>query len=115
MSPRLYLGALLVILFLAACEEPSSWPQEMFSSETWRATSEAQRYVFARDIVERQVLIGLTSEQVSSILGAESSGSGLSRAYIIKTGGRGFDQVFLLEVIFDAGSNKVMQVRIRGD
>lgn len=106
---------IIVMLFsLCACEGPNAWPKEEFNSANWNATAERERYKFVRDIVSSKKLIGINRREVVEMLGKPSSESDLPNLlYVVKVGGSGFNQVFILDIRFANG--KVNQVLVRGD
>lgn len=111
------LVSLVIVMMLPSCGDTGDWPKERFDSQRWRQTSEAGRYVFAKDLIEQKLLIGKTRQEVVDLLGAPSSESAVppAIAYLIKTGGSGMTQVFALEVRLDGLRGEVTGVGIRGD
>jgi hypothetical protein len=100
-------------------EDADTWPTQTFTVSAWAHTPESDRYVFANNLLERQILIGLSPTEIQSLLGKPSS-DGLRTAdhfvsYVIKTKGTGFDQVFTLDLDFDATNSRVIKAFIRGD
>jgi hypothetical protein len=69
------------------------------------------------DLIDRHVLVGLTSDELERVLGPPGSRDPESGdyTYIVKLGGPGFNQVYILDVRFDAATKKVVSVRVRGD
>jgi len=61
----------LVCCALAGCE-PVVPPSKHFDRETWLATPGTSRYVMVNDLVNRKVLIGMTRDQVNTLLGPAS-------------------------------------------
>lgn len=107
---------LLCFLLITACGGPESWPNDSFTPETWKQAPAQERYRFAHDIRESKVLLGKSPAQVVQMLGKPDfeSKDGTYVSYLLRTGGGGFDQVFVLDVKFDAG-HTVSEVNIRGD
>lgn len=104
-------------LMMIACSERGNWPVNAFSAEEWRATQEDKRYVFARDIVQREVLLGRTSVEIYAMLGKPSSVSTdlATWKYLVKAGSRvSFAQVYVIQLSFDSGG-RVCKVVIVGD
>jgi hypothetical protein len=102
---------------LVACGEVYSWPAEKFDSHRWKQTVEVKRYVFAKDLIDRRLLIGKTRGEVVELLGAPSSENSSPRAmqYLIKSGGVAMDQLFALDVQLGGVRGEVTSVGIRGD
>lgn len=102
---------------LVACGGgPESWPKQSFDRSAWLKTTENERYIFARDIVSSQLLIGKSRSQIKEILGAPSyeDSTGSYMTYVIATHSESFDQIYVLDIRFgvDRLANKVI---IRGD
>lgn len=111
---RKLVSIVLLSVSLCACDGPRTWPTEQFDAARWRATPEQERYQFAQDLVSSKRLIGRSKSEVTALLGPPSSESELpGLTYVIKVGGSGFDQVFILDIRFADG--KVNEVLIRGD
>jgi hypothetical protein len=108
---------LLLCIVISACSGPESWPKRAFNAGQWAQAPETERYVFALDLVDRELLKGKTPEEVKEILGAPSSESSDEHyvTYVLKSGGLGFNQVYGLDVRFDPTTNTVKSVSIRGD
>jgi hypothetical protein len=112
---------LIVLGFLLAAffdEDTDSWPRETFTATEWSRTAEVGRYVFVRDLLDRGLLQGKTLSEVKALLGVPSF-DGLKApdhyiTYVVKVGGRGFDQVFILDIRFNASTDKVEEAFIRG-
>ena len=60
------------------------WPSTPFDHVVWLRTADASRYVMVRDIVDRQLLVGRTREQVEELLGPPGFGSPGYITYIVK-------------------------------
>lgn len=116
MRPRTF-GLLMLLICACGNAGPSDWPVETFSASQWAATSEGQRYVFARDIVSKQRLQGKTAAEVKALIGTPSHESARDHyiTYVVKKGGADFNQVYVLEVRFDPTSGRVEKTLIRGD
>ncbi len=73
--------------------------------------------MFARDLIESQLLVGMPAAEVKAILGAPSSESDADHyfTYVLKTGGDGFNQVYVLDVKLNPATGAVERVTIRGD
>jgi hypothetical protein len=111
------LPGLLLIAVMGCSSEQTSWPKKKFVAEEWAKTAESERYPFARDIVESHVLVGKSASEVKQLLGAPSSESEADHyfTYIIKVGGDGFNQVYVLDVKVSPVTGKVESAIVRGD
>jgi hypothetical protein len=111
------LVALCLVVLFGCSGEQDSWPRKQFSAEDWRMTAESDRYVFAHDLIERYVLIGKRPDEVKELLGTPSSEVTADHyfTYVIKTGGDGFNQVYVLDVKLNSATGAVERVTIRGD
>lgn len=109
------LPVFLLCLALAACNGPDYWPREKFSAQAWQQSAPGERYRFAKDLQQSGTLEGKTRGEVVAILGKPDfehpDGSYVS--YLLRTGGLGFDQVFAIDVRFEAG--RVSAIRVGGD
>ena len=104
----------ITLLLFAGCEGPNGWPTEKFSSAEWQAAPEQTRYKFVRDLISSERLVGMNKSEVVTLLGPPSSESEVPNViYVVKTGGAGFNQVFMMDIRFANG--KVNQVLVRGD
>ena len=65
---RLFFATLLSLLG-SGCDDTYAWPRVPFDSAAWKSTKQGERYRFARNIVDRKMLIGLTNSQVDQLLG----------------------------------------------
>jgi hypothetical protein len=64
----------LALSWLVACgDQTSRWPSTKFDSGKWIQAKESERYIFARDLLDRKLLLGLTKTEVVALLGAPSS------------------------------------------
>jgi hypothetical protein len=117
MTHRVVIALLAVIIAVqASCGGPDSWPHERFDARRWRETKDEERYPMAQDLIDRRVLIGLNQPELQQLLGAPGFW-GLKHedcTYVVKLGGSGFDQVFILDVGFDPTTSKVASARVRG-
>jgi hypothetical protein len=111
------LPAVLLIAAIGCSNEQASWPATKFDSGQWKRSAETDRYVFARDLVESHTLVGKPANEVKDLLGTPSSESDKDHrfAYVIKTGGKNFDQVYVLDVVLNPANGIVESVLIRGD
>lgn len=64
-SPIIYLCTVFIILFYI-----SYYPKVDFEETQWKIDSE-KRYTMSRDLIKSQILIGLTIEQISDLLGPD--------------------------------------------
>jgi hypothetical protein len=102
-------------MILVSCStDPESWPKDPFNEAVWARTTEGERYKVALDLRDRKVLQGKTAEEVKQLLGAPSYESKDYITYIVKIGGRGFNEIYLLDIRMN-GSGVVEKVLIRGD
>jgi hypothetical protein len=111
------LAAVRYVVSLALLSLPAGcgWPHDHFDGTKWRGTPEAERYRQANDLISSNRLLGLTSNEVTALLGNPDPGANTSmQSYVVKVGGSGFNQVFILDVRFDT-SGKVVKVFVRGD
>jgi len=108
---------LLLLVWLCGCNGPERWPKEPFDAREWAKTPDTKRYVFARDLIDRKLLDGKTPAEVAALLGPPSSENPNAHAitYVIRSGGIGFNQVFVLDVRVDPTGGQVESVAIRGD
>lgn len=107
-----------VCVLAAGCsEEPQSWPSQDFDTAIWAKTPEKDRYVFVNDVVDRGLLQGKNISEVEAMLGTPSvrSESEHSLTYVVKTGGNGFNQVYVLDIRFDPSTNTMQKALVRGD
>lgn len=108
---------LLIIRLQTSCSRSDRWPTDRFDAAKWRSAKQEQRYKMVNDLIDRHLLIGLTPSELEQLLGPPTSW-GLGRAYctyVVKVGGTGFNQIFILDVGFDAATEKVVSARVRGD
>lgn len=49
-----------------------SWPKSPFSQETWTDSKESERYVYCKNLISSQLLVGKERAEVESILGPAS-------------------------------------------
>lgn len=107
----------LACMLLTGCTDPGSWPKHAFGATEWANTPEESRYVFARALTDQKVLQGKTMVEVKQLLGTPSFQDEANRyvTYVVKTGGREFDQVYVLDIRFNSVSGTVESVGIRGD
>jgi hypothetical protein len=111
----LHVLAVLILGLLASCSEPTSWPIERFESIKWIQAKEGERYVYARYLVERKLLIGRKRNEVVALLGAPSSEPEGANylTYVIKAGS---GYVHILDVKFEGTELKVVkETLIRSD
>ena len=111
------LAILIFVVAIGCGREQASWSSKEFAAEQWRATPESDRYVFARDLIDRKLLVGKPEQEVKELLGPPSSESEADHrfAYVIKVGGNGFDQVYILDILVDPSSGLVKKAYVRGD
>ena len=108
------LAMALLLLALSGCSsEESSWPKKHFVANEWANAAESERYVFVRDIVESRSLVGKPATEVKQLLGKPSAEN--DAEHYFKTGGDGFNQVYVLDVRVDPTTGAVEQTLIRGD
>jgi hypothetical protein len=107
---------------MSACngrQNLSDWPQRNFSPEEWSSTPENARYVFVKNLLKRNLLAGKTAPQVEKVLGHPSFDANTEASpymtYVVKVGGEGFEQVFLLDIRFDPVSHRVIRSFVRAD
>lgn len=113
-----HLGILCIVMLTVACSvDQASWPNTAFDSAQWRAAPEEKRYIFARDLIDRKLLLGKRESELMELLGPPTTvdQSGRQLSYVIKEGASGFDQVFSLDVVLNSSSRSVEEVAIRGD
>jgi outer membrane protein assembly factor BamE (lipoprotein component of BamABCDE complex) len=84
----------------------TSWESELFHRQSWQASAEGKRYRFVNDLLERNLVIGKTREQVAALLGAPGFVSPDKRyvTYVVKgtrTGKLSFASVYVLHIEFD--------------
>ena len=108
---------LLVIALIGCSDEPHSWPNQAFTASEWARTAEAGRYVFARDLVDSHALVGKPVGDVKQLLGPPSSDNSADHyfTYVIKAGGSGFNQIYVLDIRINPTSGVVESARVRGD
>jgi hypothetical protein len=105
-----YLASLTLLTLLVGC----GWPHDHFDAAKWRAAPEGERYRQVNDLISSNRLLGLNSNEVTSLLGKPDPGADPSmQSYVVKVGGSGFDQVFILDIRF-GNSGEVEKVFIRG-
>jgi hypothetical protein len=110
---KFIIGALLLFAMLG-CDGPERWPKDKFTAATWQSTPEQGRYRFVQDLLGSNALMGQTRAGVINLLGQPSSATeGGNIAYVVKVGGKGFDQVYILDIRFDNGT--VTEALVRGD
>lgn len=93
-----------------------TWPSESFSTAAWTATPTAERYKFARDLVESRQLIGKGRDAVFAMLGRPESAApdGSYVSYIVRnteTKGAVVPGIVVMDVRFSGG--RVSEVVIR--
>ena len=97
-------------------EYPTLWPAKAFSSAEWTKTPHGERYVFVKDIIDRDLLRSKSRSDVEGLLGKPSAEIEKNRiSYLVKIGGRGFKQVFSLEIQFNPATGLVERAFIAGD
>lgn len=113
MTRRANNGVIVCTAFalLMACAK-----NEPFQAAAWKHTSEMDRHVFVDDLVERQLLIGETAEEVKEMLGPPSSGASQTQiSYLVGPGKWfSFDAVTILDVTIGP-DRRVVKVSLRGD
>ncbi len=111
-----YLIFFAMLYILAGCgEEWARWPTTKFDQAKWTQTSDDQRYVFVRDLVDSKKLPGLSKEQVIDMLGKPSFDSGDDYAtYVVKAAS---GSVYVLDIRFEnsLGKKLVSKVLVRSD
>ena len=112
---KVFILMALSFFIIMGCDNPKNWPMAEFDQSSWLRSTENERYRWAQDIIDRHLLDGLTRNQVIDLLGAPSSQNLESIAYIVKTGGSGFNQIYILDIRFKKYNNIVESYRIRGD
>jgi hypothetical protein len=106
-----YVASLTLLSLLAGC----GWPHDHFDGATWRGAPEGERYRQVNDLISSNRLLGLTSNEVTALLGKPDPDANTSmQSYVVKVGGSGFNQVFILDVRFGT-SGVVEKVFVRGD
>jgi hypothetical protein len=117
MKSQLTVAVMMLMICLQACSDTNSWPNDQFDSAKWHNTKQDQRYRMVNSLITRKLLIGLTSSEVEQVLGPPDSWGQAHEycTYVVKVGGTGFNQVFILDLGFDAVSAKVISARVRGD
>jgi hypothetical protein len=113
-----WIAALLLGILLGGCsEDPDSWPRQPFNAGEWAKTEEANRYVFVKDLVDSQRLIGIGTSEVKLLLGPPSYESAPEHYfnYFIKRGSSGFDRLYYLDIRTNPSTGVVESVSIRGD
>lgn len=68
-TPLIYVASIFILISII-----SYYPSRDFDKERWH-TDKEKRYELSEDLIESQMLIGLTKEEVSNVLGAEHDGS----------------------------------------
>jgi hypothetical protein len=68
MMATIKLFAIMLVVGLAGCADPHSWPHQTFETAQWFTKSEAERYVLVKDLIERKLLIGKSRDEVVAIL-----------------------------------------------
>jgi hypothetical protein len=113
---RIFLSALLLLTLVGCGSEVSNWPVKTFEKEQWSTTADSQRYVFVRDLLEKDKLLGLTKVQVITMLGKPTfeDPDAAYITYVIKADS---NLVHILDVRFrNASGNKtVYNVIVRSD
>lgn len=107
-----------ICTLVAGCsDQPQKWPRQAFDPATWAKTPEEDRYVFVRDVIDRDLLRGKKLPEVEAMLGAPSFRSDTEHdvTYVVKAGSKGFNQVYVLDVRFDPTTSAVDTVQVRGD
>jgi hypothetical protein len=90
------------------------WPRDEFDAAKWRAAPEGERYRQVNDLISSNILLGRNSTEVTALLGKPDPGADSSmQSYVVKIGGSGFDQVFILDIRFGT-SGRVEKAFIRG-
>lgn len=111
---RAFILIFLSLFLLLGCDNPKSWTRDKFDKNIWRQTNENSRYKLVNDLIDSHILDGQTEPQVIELLGPPTSNNTERISYIIKLGGGGFDQVYILEILF--GENLVVEnYYVRGD
>ena len=100
---------------LFGCDSPDNWPSRSFDEAGWKAAPEDARYVFVNNLIETRKLNGLHRERIVQLLGKPSSAASDRVIYIIKTGGAGLDEVYILDIGFNKNTGVVDRVLVRGD
>jgi hypothetical protein len=110
-------GFLLCVVLMGCSEEPDSWPKKAFDAAEWARAGEGDRYVFARDLVESRRLLGMPGTEVKKLLGRPTLDSPDEHyfTYFLKSGGSGFDQIFVLDIKTNSSTGVVESASIRGD
>lgn len=59
----------IATLFAVLLRPSLLWPVRTFESSIWKTTAQEQRYVFARDIISRNVLLDKSATEAQALLG----------------------------------------------
>jgi hypothetical protein len=108
---------LALVCLQASCNSPDNWPRDRFDAKRWHSVKEDERYPMVYDLINRRILIGLTTSEMQQLLGAPSSW-GLQRlycTYVVKQEPTGWDHVFILHIDIDPKNDRVISARVRSD
>jgi hypothetical protein len=96
---------------------PCSGRDEAFDSARWQHAEATDRCVFVEDLLKNRRLIGKTRADVVRLLGdaGRSPMDDDRLAYVVATGGYGFDKVFVLHIEFSPATQRADELWIQGD
>jgi hypothetical protein len=108
---------LLMLHAIIGCDAGNSrWPVEKFERTKWAQTSEKNRFVYVRDLIEKKILLGAPKEKIINLLGTPSyeRPDGTYAVYIVR-----YDSglVYVLDLRFQEINKKmfVSKIFIRSD
>lgn len=112
------LAAVLLVLSAVGCsDDPANWPRSEFTPKAWAASPYDQRYVYVRDLIDNQRLVGKSFDEVEAMLGQPEDRNDKERrlAYVVKKGSAtSMNFIELLDIRADE-NGRVSKVFVRGD
>jgi hypothetical protein len=113
MARRVKIIVVAALSFLVAiCFAWLSHFRQSFDKEAWQQTPEHQRYVFAHDLLKRDLLIGQVEAHVVELLGQPSSVNREANAisYVVQNNVLG---IYVLDIRFSGQKNQVASAQLR--
>lgn len=80
-------------------ENPAAWPTVAFDKAKWATTEDEKRFVFARDLIEKKRLHGMSKQEVIDVLGSPSFADNQSPyvTYVLKVSA---GNLYILDIRF---------------
>jgi hypothetical protein len=86
--PLLWLGVVVVVIAASAAHLVArsgttlGWPRQRFSQDAWASAPPEARYVFFKDLRDREVLAGMSRQEVLNLLGTKDQTAPVGAPYL---------------------------------